>query len=165
MKSGQKATRKYRKSPEQLAKERERRRKLQEAVLSHPKPWTLTQVKVASKLSCSQATVSRDLTKLASSRWNPFRLLESKMEELREMEEKRRFEFEQRFTYFSMKERFKLLTKLFLKRSGGHRYPENSNPRGKPFSKDYQPRWGRWGSWPFSCQSCGFKGEIEFSGD
>ena len=64
------------KSTIQLEKERERRRKLRVIVLKHPRLWTLTQVELAKKLGYSQAIVSRDLAKLVSSKWNPFRQLE-----------------------------------------------------------------------------------------
>jgi len=107
LKNTQNSARKYKKSHKQLEKERERRRKLREYVLNHPSPWALTQVELAKMLDCSQVTVSRDLTKLGSSRWNPFRQLILKAEKEREENRKRRNdEWEKKYTSIPIIERY-----------------------------------------------------------
>ena len=165
MKNQRKTAKKYKKSTIQIEKERERRRKLRKYILNHAKPWILTQTKLATILDCSQATVSRDIAKLASSRWNPFRQLALRAEKtLNEEKEKLHDEIENWNTSMSIVERYKLVARLLSIQNGGHWYPEYSKPRGKPFSSDYQPRWGRWGFWSFQCSSCGYEDKVEIRG-
>lgn len=149
----------------QLKKERERRGKLRNCVLNHPKAWTLNQTTLARVLGCSQSTVSRDLKKLASSRWNPFRQIVLTMEkERREKEEKWLDALEQRDEALPIEDRIEQVSRLLSLTSGRRLYPKNSRPRGKSFTNSYQPRLGQWGMWPFHCPNCGYEGEVEITG-
>jgi transcription elongation factor Elf1 len=155
----------YQKALGQLRKERARRRRLRAIVLTYPKPEELTQIKLAEMLGCSQATVSRDLAKLGSSRWHPFRELRRRkfdamyapaVKRYVEWEETRQFlrslRLEDQLAYFR-----RFVRSLRAPKATG-------KPRGKAFSRDYQPRWKRWGRQSFHCTHCGRDGAVEVTG-
>ena len=160
---------KYVKSTVQLQKERERRRKLRNYVISHRKISALNQTALARVAGCSQSTVSRDLKKLASSRWNPFRQIALRLKREQRARKPRCIdELVQIDENTSPREgleklkRFKALIHLIY--GGGHNYPQHSKPRGKPFTSSYQPRLRRWGLWLFHCLNCGYEGRVEMTG-
>jgi hypothetical protein len=138
-------------------------------VLTHPRPFALTQTQLAHQLDCSQATVYRDLMKLRSSRWCPFSRLQREFyTQLRCEQERREQRWWEPFNKLPPKQRFSLLTRMlgnFISRGpGSHSYPINSQPRGKSFTSEYQPRWGRWGRWSVECDSCGWQGSLKING-
>jgi hypothetical protein len=160
---------KYKKSNVQLQKERERRRKLRNYVINHPMLESLNQTELARVLGCSQSTVSRDLKKLGSLRWNPFRQIALRREtELREGRRGWFDESDQIDEYLSIEQKRKRVEEpskfMSLLYGGGYVYSRRLKPRGKPFTKEYQPRLGRWGFWPFRCLRCGYEGRVEITG-
>jgi hypothetical protein len=164
-----KITRKYQKSRVQREKERARRRKLRNIVLSHPHPFSLTQTQLAQHLGCSQPTVSRDLATLRSSRWGPFRQhRRAFIAQLRREQTHRAQRWREPFDTLPPKQRFARLTRMLgnviSRGPRSHVYPINAKPRGKAFTSEYQPRWGRWGQWSVECDRCGWQGTIRITG-
>jgi DNA-binding MurR/RpiR family transcriptional regulator len=124
---------KYKKSREQVAKERERRRRLRALVRDTPnRNVFLSETELAQQLDISQATVSRDLRKLARSRWNPVRLYELELDKkIAEQQGQRQTEYDNYLSGLSDRELINLLVRF---------YRPKPKPRGKPFTSEYQPR-------------------------
>lgn len=158
MKPAKKGLNKYSKSEKQLKKERDRRRKMRKIITeSSEHDSFLTQKELANKLGCSQATISRDLKKLGKSRWNPFRLIILKLQrEIAYSQMNKHSQFMEQINSLTLPEQLNFISKLILSKSQNHHwYPSNSKPRGRPFTKDWQPRWNRWGEKKIRCKKCG----------
>ena len=136
----------------QLKKERERRRRLRQITLSASQPPS--QAELAGMLGCSQATVSRDLKRLASSRWSPFRRPSRGREDVDEEAERIASMPEGEFLDLVAKSvTLAMMSRRALK------------PLGRPFSRDYRPRLGRWCWHRFRCGKCGSMDSVRISGE
>ena len=156
-------TEKYRKSPKQVKKERERRHKLCTFISDHPPLLEITQSDLAREMGCSLSTVRRDLEKLGSSRWGPFKQIGLKDQEERDKkriaeEEESKKHLDSLTSRRRLEYNDSLLTTLF------GRSLANAAPGGKSFTNEYQPRWRRWGGLLLKCPNCGYVGKTTVSG-